>query len=744
MSFPTPAVLPYSFQSDLGTTHGTHLDADFVELRDTINDVLTQLQLIQRDDGDVRNGTVHAQAFTSDSLALMAGSSIASTTVEWKPRGAWVTATLYKIGNIVETGTPAVAYACAVEHVSGTFATDYAAYKWVVLSSPRTLVSADIVSGLGYTPVNKAGDTMLGALTLTTGSKIAGSSGMTIYDSHLAQDLVRVNKGFYSAYDTSVSDLAYGFAANVVRSSGTYVTVGSQCSAIANGTAATMFGANFNALGLAGHTGALIGLEIDVGAFTPESTAAKLGLYLLFANRASTNPGQYNYVLPSGTYTNTGQGLGSNYYNKQSIAIQIESGSRSATGEFCGWTRGIRFGEYALDAEKDAAYPSTTAYPIGIDFSSIHYFGGTDPVTAYNLEAAIAMRDFQCVWWNRDPATAATATNKIRSYFNPATARWVLMNGNTERFGVDVATGTLYSNGAAMSSISLTGNNTWSGTNVYTGQVTISSSNLNFLGNACRITGDFSNASIPLRTIVQTSQANSATEWGLIPSGTGGVTAFYMLNSATAANCQVARISMDSTQFQIAAGITGAATYIPITFGTTGSERMRIDSSIGQVIIAATAVTNSNAKLRVNGIIQCDNPVAFSVHRNGVVQAVANSTPTAIDWTTEVFDTNSSFDLVTERFTPPAGKYALSGSCLSTSVGCAIVVSVYKNGVAEKSGNVAQSDAAGPSAVSSQITCIVDANGTDYFQLYVTQVSGAGMNVSGLATDTWFQGYRIG
>lgn len=742
MAFPEPAVLPYSFQSSLGSSHGTQLDADFVELRDTLNAVLTQLQLIQRDDGDIRALTVHSNSFTSDALALIAATS--GSTLDWRPRGDWATATLYQIGNIVETGTPAVAYVCAVQHVSGTFATDYAAEKWNVLSSPRSLLSADIVSGLGYTPVNKAGDTMLGALTLTTGSKVAGASGMTFFDSHLAQDLVRINKGFYSNFDTSVADLAYGFAANVVRSSGTYVTVGSQCSAIANGTAATMFGANFNAIGLAGSTGALIGLEVDVGSFTPENTAAKFGLYLLFANRASTNPGQYNYVFPTGTYTNTGQGLGSNYYNKQSIAIEIIAGQRSATGEYNGWTRGIRFSEYALDIERDDTYPSAKSFPIGIDFSGLHYYGGTDPVTSYNLEAAIALRDFQSIWWNRDPATAATATSKVRSYFNPATSRWVITNGGVERFGVDVSTGTLYANSTAVSSISLSGNNTWTGTNVYQGQLTISSSNLNFLGNACRITGDFSNASIPLRTIVQTSQANSATEFGLIPSGTGGVCGFYMLNSSTAANCQVGRISVDSTMFQLAAGATGTGTVIPMVFGVGASERMRIETSVGQVVIGAAAATVASAKLRVNGIIHCDNPVAFSVHRNGVVQAIANNTPTAIDWTTEALDTNSSFDLTNERFTPPAGTYVLSGSCLSTSVGCAIVVTVYKNGVAEKSGNVAQSDAAAPSAVSSQVSCVVSANGTDYFQLYVTQVSGASMNVSGSATDTWFQGYRIG
>jgi hypothetical protein len=163
-------------QSDMGTAIGTHLDANFVALRDVLNATLTQLELIQRDDGDVRDSTVHSDAFTSDALALMAGSSGASTDLDWRPRGNWASATLYEPGNIVQTGAPAVAYVCVSEHVStASFATDYANNRWVVLSSPRTLISADVISALSYTPVNIAGDTMQGALSLTTGSSLAGS-----------------------------------------------------------------------------------------------------------------------------------------------------------------------------------------------------------------------------------------------------------------------------------------------------------------------------------------------------------------------------------------------------------------------------------------------------------------------------------------------------------------------------------------------------------------------------------------
>lgn len=744
MSFPTPAVPPYRFQTELGTAFGTHLDADFNEVVRVLNSVLAQLQLIQRDDGDIRNLTVHSDAFTSDALALMAGSSVASD-IDWRPRGAWVTSTLYEVGNIIETGTTAVAYVCAVEHVAGTFATDYANHKWVVLSSPRTLLSADITTALGFTPVNVAGDTMLGALTLVTGSKIGGASGMTFSDALLGQDLITIDKGFYSSYASAASDIVYGYAANIVRASGDFTTVGSQSSAIGalTGGSLPMFGANFNALALAMSTSALIGIEVDIANFNPSNTSNKYGLYLLFTNRVGTVAGAYDYTFPNaGTYTSAGGGLGSNYYNKNAIAIQIESAQPSSIGEFCGWTRGIQFDEYALSPQVDLTYTGQIAYPIGVDFSRLHYYGGINPLTAYRMEAAIALRDLQAIWWNRDPSTAATATNKIRTYFNPAIGRWVIDNAGSEKFGVDVATGSIYANGALFTTVSLADNNTWTGTNTFNNTVTLAT-NLVFSG-ARRITGDFTNATVASRTMVQTTSANSATEFGILPTGTGGVAALYVLSSSAANNCAVGRISVDATQMQIASGIVGAAAYIPMTFGAGGVERLRIDNTTGQVIVNATVVTNIACKFRVNGIIQCDNPVSFSVHRNGVNFAIANNTPTIIDFTTEVFDDNLSYDPATDRYTPPAGKYVLMGSCLaaaSVDQG-AVVVSVYKNGALEKSGNVATMSGAG--STGSQAHCIVSANGTDYFQLVVTQVTGGGLTMSGLASDTWFQGYRIG
>lgn len=746
MSQPTLPVLAYFFQSELGTPFGSHLDSNFDTLVTSIDEVIQRLALAQRDDGYLRNNSVGANTLTSDALALMAGSAQASATIEWLPRGAWITATLYNVGNIIETGSPLTAYVCAVQHTSGVFATDYAANKWVVLSSPRVLTLADVTTALTFTPVNRAGDTMTGPLILPTGSKVAGAAGMSFTDPHLAQDLVTVNAGIYSVYGSTASDIVYGFAANVVRLSGTDFVVGGQFSGYGSGASATgtIFGGNINAFGLNGFVQSLIGLEIDVGSFDPNNPEAKRGLNVIFFNRASTNPGSYSWSFDNnaGTHVSTGAGLGSNFYNREAFAVQIDSQARSAIGEFCGWNKGVYFTEYALDYAIDSA--ARTIPAIGVDFSQLHYFGGSDPTVAYRMDAAIALRDLQTIWWNRDPSNPLL-TNKVRTYFNVFTNRWVLMLEGVERFGIDVNNGDIYQNGAIFSSPTLTGNNVWSGTNAFNAAVSIGA-DLTFAGAGRRIKGDFTNATLASRTVAQTSTANSPTEFGVIPSGSATGCGFYGCSDALLLAGVVGRVGVDSTGVLVSSTVIGGGTVMPLDFGVGASVVQRMNSA-GQVMIGTTTAPATVVKLRVNGAVQVDQPVAFSAHRNGVGFNLAENTLTVIDFTTEEFDTNASYDVATNRFTPPAGKYQLMGAARTnaSSVDAGLVlVMVYKNGAQYKSGIFATVSGAGTSA-GSTVSCLADANGTDYFELVAYQVNSTAttLAMAGQASDCWFQGYKV-
>src|SRR3546814_15021780 len=63
----------------------------------TTDETRLNLALVQRDDGKLRNASVHPDALDSSTLLLL-GSD------RWTPRGAWAAATVYAIGDMVESG----------------------------------------------------------------------------------------------------------------------------------------------------------------------------------------------------------------------------------------------------------------------------------------------------------------------------------------------------------------------------------------------------------------------------------------------------------------------------------------------------------------------------------------------------------------------------------------------------------------------------------------------------------------
>jgi hypothetical protein len=133
MSAATPFVPGADYSADVSPGDlGNALDADFDDLKLTTDQIRANQALVQRDDGLPANATIHPDSFTTASLALIAS--------DWTPRGLWLTATVYAIGDVVEeSGT---SYVCAVAHTSGTFATDDTAGKWVQLSDRQTLLYA--------------------------------------------------------------------------------------------------------------------------------------------------------------------------------------------------------------------------------------------------------------------------------------------------------------------------------------------------------------------------------------------------------------------------------------------------------------------------------------------------------------------------------------------------------------------------------------------------------------------------
>lgn len=105
-----------------------------------------------------------------------------------------------------------------------------------------------------------------------------------------------------------------------------------------------------------------------------------------------------------------------------------------------------------------------------------------------------------------------------------------------------------------------------------------------FGGTAPRITGDFSNATTANRVMFQSSTTNGNTTIYAIPNGTAVISSFRASNNSNITDSSTIGIVATNSDVRLDANITGTGTYLPMTFYTGGSERMRINTS-GAVII---------------------------------------------------------------------------------------------------------------------------------------------------------------
>jgi hypothetical protein len=106
------------------------------------------------------------------------------------------------------------------------------------------------------------------------------------------------------------------------------------------------------------------------------------------------------------------------------------------------------------------------------------------------------------------------------------------------------------------------------------------SGNLQFLGSAQRITGDFSNATQANRLSFQSSTSNGNTTVTSLPNGTATVSGFLALNNSDPTNSAfVAMATAGGIEARFSSSILGTGTYLPMTFHTGGSEQARITTA---------------------------------------------------------------------------------------------------------------------------------------------------------------------
>ena len=132
--------------------------------------------------------------------------------------------------------------------------------------------------------------------------------------------------------------------------------------------------------------------------------------------------------------------------------------------------------------------------------------------------------------------------------------------------------------------------------------------NITFTGASARITGDFSNATISDRTALQSSTTNGSTGVYALPNGTATSASFEATNAADPTNASKIQLTTNgATDVQLVSGRNGSGTYLPLSFYTNGSQRMRLDTS-GNLGIGNTP--SGTYKLEVSGDTSATNAYA--------------------------------------------------------------------------------------------------------------------------------------
>ena len=115
----------------------TQVDTEFNSVKLTLDDLNTNIGLIQRDDGKLSNASVHKEALSQDALALITAGNLT-------PKGNWAATTSYVAADIVNFND--ATYLATVAHTAASaFATDLAAGNWILIANAAIAGTASAV-----------------------------------------------------------------------------------------------------------------------------------------------------------------------------------------------------------------------------------------------------------------------------------------------------------------------------------------------------------------------------------------------------------------------------------------------------------------------------------------------------------------------------------------------------------------------------------------------------------------------
>ncbi len=200
MSQPPEYDRQYDFTSFQSLNPSTPLpavsvDTEFNAVKTTLDATLSNLAIIQRDDGALSNDIVGMDAIAPEVLALLGGAEV------------WGTLTSYIVGDLAINNNGL--YRCIVAHTSGTFATDLAAGKWEAVID----YNADVLKATSTTSLTIG----TGAKTLTVATSLYFTAGSYVTVVSAANSS---NSMFGTVTSYSASSLIIDVT--VISGSGTY------------------------------------------------------------------------------------------------------------------------------------------------------------------------------------------------------------------------------------------------------------------------------------------------------------------------------------------------------------------------------------------------------------------------------------------------------------------------------------------------------------------------------------------
>ncbi len=178
-------------------------------------------------------------------------------------------------------------------------------------------------------------------------------------------------------------------------------------------------------------------------------------------------------------------------------------------------------------------------------------------------------------------------------------------------------TGTTLASNVVTSSLTSTG--------TLTGVTT--SGNLTFTTGSNRITGDFSNATVANRVLVQSSTVNGVTSLGFIPNGTGIASGGTFYANSDNLNSPYLTVTSSTTAANIEANKTGTGVAQDLLLSNSGLRGVAVTSGVANVVIGGTAALSTSATDRFLYLPTCAGTPT------GVPTAIANKAPLVVDST---------------------------------------------------------------------------------------------------------------